>query len=152
MLYLEKQQLPVCIESVQSLEPAVLGERVGDLHDVVLGHGARGARAKLIEEVRLLQQQLLEVLLAPGDDILLVQVVNLLPLQLGQRLPAGTAHEQHPHLVQLLARRHVARLLQQLLELLPQPGHGECKYRLLANIIILYGFVYIQYQIFNPTK
>ena len=79
-LYLEKQQFSVRIESVEGLEPPVLGQRVCDLHDVVLGHSARRARAELVEEVRLLEQQLLEVLLAPGDELLLVVVVYLLPL------------------------------------------------------------------------
>ena len=127
-LYLEKQQFSVRIKSVEGLEPPVLGQRVCDLHDVVLGHGARGARAELVEEVRLHKQQLLEVLLTPGDDVLLVVVVYLLPLELGQRLPAGPAHEEHPHLVQLLAGCHVASLLQQLLELLPQPGNNTVQF------------------------
>ena len=46
------------------------------------------------------------------------------PLLLGQRLPALAAHEEDPHLLQLLARGHVPGLLQQLLELTPQPGHS----------------------------
>ena len=41
--------------------------------------GARGAGAELVEEVSLLQEQLLEVLLAPEDEVLLVQLVYLLP-------------------------------------------------------------------------
>ena len=45
------------------------------------------------------------------------------PLLLGQRLPALAAHEEDPHLLQLLAGGHIPRLLQQLLELTPQPGH-----------------------------
>ena len=35
--HLEQQKLPVSVQSVEGLEPAVLCQRVGDLHDVVLG-------------------------------------------------------------------------------------------------------------------
>ena len=47
--------------------------------EVHLSDGARGAGAELVEEVSLLQEQLLEVLLAPEDEVLLVQLVYLLP-------------------------------------------------------------------------
>ena len=117
--HLEEQQFSVCVHPVQSLEPPVIGQVVRDLHDVVLGDGPGRARPELIEQVRLLQEELLEVLLAPGDQVLLVQLVDLLPLHLGQSLPALPAHEQHAHLVQLLPGSHVAGLLQQLLEVLP---------------------------------
>merc|ERR1719195_1586403 len=106
--------------TVQRLEPSVLRQAVSDLHDVVLRHCPRGAGPELVEEVRLLQQELLEVLLAAEDEVLLVHLVYLLPLQLGQPLPALPAHEEDPHLLQLLAGRHVAGLLQQLLEVLPE--------------------------------
>ena len=117
--HLEEQQFSVCVHPVQSFEPPVLGQVVRDLHDVVLGDGPRRARPELIEQVRLLQEELLEVLLTPADQVLLVQLVDLLPLHLGQSLPALAAHEQHAHLVQLLPGRHVAGILQQLLEVLP---------------------------------
>ena len=112
--HLEQQKLPVSVQSVEGLEPAVLCQRVRDLHDVVLSQeflsfnmkiliflrscyvivffcsksmkeevhlsdGARGAGAELVEEVSLLQEQLLEVLLAPEDEVLLVKLVYLLP-------------------------------------------------------------------------
>ena len=114
--HLEQQKLPVSVQSVEGLEPAVLCQRVRDLHDVVLSEEflsfnmeiliflrscyvivflfqtyeggsaevhlsdcARGAGAELVEEVSLLQEQLLEVLLAPEDEVLLVKLVYLLP-------------------------------------------------------------------------
>ena len=117
--HLEQQKLPVSVQSVEGLEPAVLCQRVRDLHDVVLSEellsfnmeiliflrgcyvivfcskrikeevhlcdGARGAGAELVEEVSLLQEQLLEVLLAPEDEVLLVKLVNLLPESITQR-------------------------------------------------------------------
>ena len=116
---LEEQQFSVCVHPVQSFEPPVFRQVVRDLHDVVLGDGPRRAGAELIEQVRLLQEELLEVLLAPVDQVLLVELVDLLPLHLGQALPALPAHEQHADLVQLLPGSHVAGLLQQLLEVLP---------------------------------
>ena len=53
--------------------------------EVHLSDGARGAGAELVEEVSLLQKQLLEVLLAPEDEVLLVKLVYLLPESITQR-------------------------------------------------------------------
>ena len=57
----------------------------GGSAEVHLSDGARGAGAELVEEVSLLQEQLLEVLLAPEDEVLLVKLVNLLPESITQR-------------------------------------------------------------------
>ena len=93
-VHLEQQQLSVSVHSIQSLEPPVLCQAVRDLHDIVLGDSPGRAGSELIEEVRLLQQELLEILLAAEDEVLLVELVYLLPLYLRQSLPALSPHQQ----------------------------------------------------------
>ena len=48
-------------------------QAVRDVQDVVLGDGAGGGGAELVEQVGLLQQQLLEGALAPLDQVLRVE-------------------------------------------------------------------------------
>lgn len=55
------------------------------------------------------------------DDLLLMFVVDVVTVILGECLEALSTHEQHSHFGQGLAWRHVASVLQQLLQLLLPP-------------------------------
>ena len=68
--HLEQQKLPVSVQSVEGLEPAVLCQRVRDLHDVILSHSSCGTGSELVEEVCLLQKKFLEGPLAPFYQVL----------------------------------------------------------------------------------
>ena len=70
---LEEKELPVGVHPVEGLVAAVLRQAVRDVQDVVLGDGAGGGGAELVEQVGLLQQQLLEGALAPLDQVLRVE-------------------------------------------------------------------------------
>ena len=46
--HLEQQKLPVSVQSVEGLEPAVLCQRVRDLHDVVLSQELLSFNMKIL--------------------------------------------------------------------------------------------------------
>lgn len=91
--------LPVLIQTVKQLVPQVILEHLRDLLDVLLRYRTGWLETlKVVEQVGVLKQQLLEVDLGLLDDVTLVVVVDQLTVVLGQGLEALAAHEQDSHL------------------------------------------------------
>ena len=110
---------------------------IRDIQDVVLGDRAGGAGPELVEDVRPLQEQLLETLLGPGHQFPLVELVDLGNLVLGEVLEALPAQEEDFQLAQGFARSHAAHLLQHALEILTESGMAEDFFFLIPQIILI---------------
>lgn len=110
---LEQHQFPVLVQAVEHFVADIFLQDVSDLFDIVLGDGARRFDAlEMVEEVGMLEQQLLEVMLGPIDNFLLVIIVDLLAIVFGQCLEAFATHEQDTHFGQLLAGCNEASLFE----------------------------------------
>ncbi len=103
---------------IQARIPRVFLELVRDVQDIVLSHSSSWTGAKLIEKVRPLQQELLEVLLGFLNDFSLVQVVNVRDLILRELLKTLPAQEEDFELVKAFAWSDATHLLQHFLEVL----------------------------------